>query len=184
MATEFDRKDLFVDFLTEVLPKADVIQLGAKLNRLDFFTAPASIHHHGAYEGGLFDHSYLVARNLVDLTKKLNLEWERPESPYLVGILHDVCKCDNYKRTKPDDMHPEAWVYSNGQLLTGHGDKSVMMVQQLISLTEEEMLCIRWHMGAFDSEKNWNAYGQSITKYPNVLWTHTADMMAARIQGV
>lgn len=25
-----------------------------------FFTAPASIHHHGAYSGALFDHSFAV----------------------------------------------------------------------------------------------------------------------------
>ena len=25
-----------------------------------FFTAPASIHHHGAYTGALFDHSFAV----------------------------------------------------------------------------------------------------------------------------
>lgn len=130
------------------------------------------------------DHSYQVTLNLLNLTRWLHLTWQRPESPYIVGMFHDLCKCDNYKCKKPDGMHPEAWVYSDGQLLTGHGEKSVMMLQQFVCLTEEEMLCIRWHMGAFDSEKNWNAYGQSITAYSNVLWTHTADMMAARIQGV
>jgi hypothetical protein len=36
-------------------------------------------------------------------------------------------------------------------------------------------------MGAFDDKENWDKYGKSIEKYPNVLWTHTADMMAARI---
>ena len=179
-----DRNQEFVNFMKLGLPLCEVIGLHIKAMELGFFTAPASIHHHGAYEGGLFDHSYQVALNLVDLTEKLHLTWQRPQSPYIVGMFHDLCKCDNYKRKKPDGMHPEAWVYSDGQLLTGHGEKSVMMLQRFMRLTEEEMLCIRWHMGAFDSEKNWNAYGQSITKYPNVLWTHTADMMAARIQGV
>ena len=51
-------------------------------------------------------------------------------------------------------------------------------------LTEEEKLCIRWHMGAFDDKENWNCYGAAIEKYQNVLWTHTADMVAARVQGV
>lgn len=50
-----------------------------------------------------------------------------------------------------------------------------------VKLTDEEMACIRWHMGAFDDKENWDKYGKSIEKYPNVLWTHTADMMAARI---
>ena len=46
------------------------------------------------------------------------------------------------------------------------------------------MLCIRWHMGAFDDKENWNSYGRACTAYPNVLYTHTADMIAARILGV
>jgi len=53
-----------------------------------------------------------------------------------------------------------------------------------VHLTEEEVLCIRWHMGAFDEKENWNAYGKAIEKYPNVLWTHTADMVASKIEGV
>lgn len=47
-----------------------------------------------------------------------------------------------------------------------------------------EMLCIRWHMGAFDDKENWNSYGRAVTNFPNVLYTHTADMIAARILGV
>lgn len=53
-----------------------------------------------------------------------------------------------------------------------------------LSLTEEERLCIRWHMGAFDDKENWNCYGAAIEEYPNVLWTHTADMVASRVLGV
>ena len=37
-------------------------------------------------------------------------------------------------------------------------------------LTEEEIACIRWHMGAFDDSKNWNKYNLAIQKYPNVLF--------------
>ena len=51
-------------------------------------------------------------------------------------------------------------------------------------LTQEEIFCIRWHMGAFDDKENWNSYGRACTVYPNVLYTHTADMIAARIEGV
>ena len=32
-----------------------------------FFKAPASIHHHGAYPGALFDHSLAVMNALLDL---------------------------------------------------------------------------------------------------------------------
>lgn len=151
------------------------------LNREGFFDAPASIHHHGAYPGALFDHSFAVMQALVSLTRRLDLAWERERSPYIVGMFHDLCKVDNYRRK---DGNGEAWEYNNAPLLTGHGEKSVILLQGFLTLTEEELLCIRWHMGAFDDKENWNSYGRACTVYPNVLFTHTADMIAARVLGV
>lgn len=166
-----------------------------ELKDLGFFEAPASLNHHGNETGYLYKHSAQVTKNLVMLTKKLELKWQRKESPYLVGMLHDICKCDNYKLTvKPmtleDPALHEEWKYNNASILTGHGDKSVIMALKLFgdigagTLTEEEIACIRWHMGAFDDKENWNHYGHAVTLYPNILWTHTADMMAARIDGI
>ena len=65
-----------------------------------------------------------------------------------------------------------------------HEEKSVIMLQRFMPLTDEEIMCIRWHMGAFDIKENWNCYGSACAKYPNVLYTHTADMIATRILGV
>lgn len=144
-----------------------------------FFKAPASIHHHGAYSGALFDHSFAVTKTLLSLTKRLELKWQKERSPYIVGMFHDLCKLDNYTRS-----NNEAWEYNNATLLPGHGDKSVMMLQQHIQLTDEELYCIRWHMGAFDDKENWNSYGRAVTNFPNVLYTHTADMVAARVLSV
>lgn len=36
-------------------------------------------------------------------------------------------------------------------------------------------------MGAFTDKEEWNNYTRAIHKYPNVLWTHHADMIAAHI---
>lgn len=33
-------------------------------------------------------------------------------------------------------------------------------------------------------KENWNCYGADIAEYQNVLWTHTADMVASRVLGV
>lgn len=151
------------------------------LEELGFFTAPASTKYHGAYEGGLFDHSFLTAKALVELTEKLDLKWERPESPYIVGMFHDLCKCDNYVK----DFETDKYIYNPDIIIPGHGDKSVMILQKYISLTDEEIACIRWHMGAYETDtKMWNYYGKAIEKYPNVLYTHTADMIASKIVGI
>ena len=62
-----------------------------------FFYAPASTKFHGAYDGGLFDHSLTVMNTLVDLSARNGLKWCRAESPFIVGMFHDLCKIDQYR---------------------------------------------------------------------------------------
>lgn len=184
MITKEERIEKFKLFMNGGFSSTDVDHISKQLDRMGFFEAPASISHHGNVPGGLFDHSLCVAESLVDLTNRLDLKWERKRSPYLVGMLHDLCKCDNYVKC-PAGVDPEHWEYNNATILPGHGEKSVIMVQQLgITLTPEELACIRWHMGAFDDSKNWNNYGRACTQFHNVLFTHTADMIAARIKQI
>ena len=142
-----------------------------------FFTAPASTKYHGNYEGGLYDHSKTVMDSLVDLTKHNNLKWQDDRSPYIVGMFHDLCKIDNYIN------EGDSYRYNTETLLKGHGEKSVMLLSQFMQLTPEEVLCIRYHMGAFTDKEEWNDYGRAIETYPNVLWTHHADMIASRVFG-
>lgn len=159
-----------------------------------FFTAPASTKHHGAYEGGLFDHSLAVTETLIDLTNKNNLVWSRPESPFIVGMFHDLCKIDNYKwvQSPPQAVTPGVtlqkedghYEYNTDTLLKGHGDKSIMLLSTLMQLTLEEVMCIRYHMGAFVEKEEWSNYSRSVRLFPNVLWTHQADMIASQIMGV
>lgn len=144
-----------------------------------FFTAPASTKYHGNYEGGLFDHSFTVTKFLEGLTKRNELKWQRAESPYIVGMFHDICKADQYRAVGDGE-----WEYNADTLLKGHGDKSVMLLSTYMRLTEEEMLCIRYHMGAFTDKEEWNLYTRAVSLYPNVLWTHQADMLASHVAGI
>lgn len=177
--TEQDRIEQFKEVMKPCVPYKFHWEFIDILKEKGFFVAPASIHHHGAYSGALFDHSLAVTNSLLSLTKRLELKWQNENSPLIVGMFHDFCKVDNYHRS-----NNEAWEYNNATLLPGHGDKSVMMLQQYMQLTEEEMLCIRWHMGAFDDKENWNSYGRAVTRYPNVLYTHIGGRVAARILGI
>lgn len=144
------------------------------LNENGYFDVPASIRHHGTQSGDLFRHSLKVAEILADYTDKLGLEWRRWCSPWVVGLFHDLCKMDDYIRDG------SSWKRDPTPLIKGHGDKSVMMLSQFIPLTEEEMLCIRYHMGAYEVD-DWEQFDLAIHKYPNVLYTHTADMAASKI---
>lgn len=150
-----------------------------------FFTAPASAKYHGNYEGGLFDHSFAVANILMDLSAKNDLKWQRAASPFIVGMLHDLCKIDQYKKVKPGLEYKESpYEYNKDTLLKGHGDKSVMMIASHLQLTEEEVMCIRYHMGAFVEKEERNDYTRAVYRYPNVLWTHHADMIVSHVVGI
>lgn len=192
----------FVDFMAssgdEDLVSLDMLKY---LSLNHFFTAPASTKYHGNYEGGLFDHSFAVAKFLVQLTEDNHLTWKNPRSPYIVGMFHDLCKIDQYipqyemreelELSPLNDPKPMKFVktlcgyeYNPDTLLKGHGDKSVMLLSQFYTLTDEEIMCIRYHMGAFTDKDEWNDYTRAVRNYPNVLWTHQADMLASHIAGV
>ena len=180
--TESDRIKIFNKEMTCCIPhliNADTIEF---LIKAGFFKKPASVNHHGNYEGALFDHSLAVVKNLLFLTEKLGLKWSRPESPYVVGMFHDLCKIDDYVK----NSYTGEWEYAKDKFLPGHGDKSVIMIQMLlgIQLTIEEFHCIRWHMGAFDDKENWGYYSSAVADFPNVLYTHTADMIASQIEKI
>lgn len=176
MKTPIRQAQMIVRTLSSVVPDAE--KLGNWLMMNGFFLQPASTRYHGAYPGGLFDHSWNVVQVLDEFTEKLGLKWQRMESPFIVGMFHDLCKIDQYVVESETDGVIQ---YTQGNpLLKGHGDKSVMLLSHLMQLTEEEMMCIRFHMGAFEPD-DMSAYGKAIERFPNVLYTHTADMVASRL---
>lgn len=182
---ELGNQSRWREAMKEIYPSIDETFLAWLIDN-GYFTAPASTKHHGSYIEGLFQHSRTVAKELLRYTEKLGLVWENDRSPAVIGLFHDICKIDQYK--------PSAILYSNDRpaecvgfeyvddtLLKGHGDKSVMILASHLQLTEEEVMCIRYHMGAFTDQKEWADYTRAIEKYPNVLWTHQADMVASKI---
>lgn len=184
----------FLDFMNADSRQICNVDLVDWLVKEGFFVKPAAINHHGNYTGGLFQHSLAVAQVLVEMTQKFDIPWTRPESPYIVGMFHDVCKLDDYIDKNASDVvvmgtgspvskNPE-WIYNPAPMFKGHGDKSVMMLSQVMTLTEEEMLCIRFHMGAYEGQESWDAFDRAIRKYQSVLFTHTADMYVSKVQDI
>lgn len=147
-----------------------------------FFSCPASSRHHGSFAGGNFWHSKTVAELLREYTDKVGLQWERPESPEIIGWLHDLCKMDEYEMVGSD----KGCYYKKrkDKDLIGHGTKSAIIALSKMYLTDEEIRCICWHMGAFTEEQNWGSYIEAVRKYPNILWVHQADMVASQVEGI
>lgn len=171
-----ERRVFFKEAITPIVGEACAEMMEQK----GFLTAPASKGHHSNYEGGLFDHSVEVALQLQSLTDKLGLVWEAEDSAFRVGIIHDLCKIDTYKKSEQHTY----WEWDNSPIIKGHGDKSVIYALNWgCHLTEEEIACITYHMGAYETDR-WDAFSNAIKRFPNVLYTHTADMIADKIMGV
>lgn len=164
--------------LSSVTWSNDIDKLFSYIEDRGFTDLPASLNYHLKNLGGLLIHSVNMTEALIELTEALDLTWERPESPIIVGLFHDLCKLEFYKK---EENSPKFVHNNNPEFnLGGHGMLSVVLAQKFIKLTDEELHCIRFHMGAYE-QKDWSMLDAAIKKYPNVLYTHTADMIASKI---
>ena len=157
-------------------------------HKSDFFTAPASARYHGAWPGGLCEHSVNVYRCLAaylerERVKELyGLEYSQ-ESVALVSLLHDVCKTGCYKAGTRNVKGPDGrWqavptFYYEDSLPYGHGEKSVYILSGFLRLTREEAMAIRWHMG-FSGDEDKRLVGQALQQYPLAFALSVADMEA------
>ncbi len=178
---EWDRKKRIEDFEAR-MPPVFSGELVEYMVQNGFFTCPSSTGEdgrHGAFEGGNYWHSRMVSMLIREYTEKMGLTWERPESPEVIGWLHDLCKMDEYER-----VGREIYTRRKDTPLQGHGVKSAIIALSRMYLTDEEICCICWHMGAFTGESKWDAYTKAVKRYPNILWVHQADMVASQVKGV
>jgi len=164
-----------------------IIDLLKYLESTDFFTAPSSTKYHDTEPGGLLNHSmktYYYLNRLTDLFTGIYPE----DTVKIVGLLHDICKANFYKRdfrnVKVEGIWtPQPYISIEDQLPLGHGEKSVILLQRFIKLTDDEIMAIRWHMMAFDDlhctyAGNPLAITAASTKYPLIVLMHIADLSA------
>lgn len=153
----------------------------------DFFTAPGSTRFHNNYIGGLLVHSINVYNRLRNIcqAEQLNVPMD---TIIIAGALHDFCKANQYKQVKKvfkNDAENkwydyQTYEYTNENTLPlGHGEKSVMLLQKFIKLTDLEMLMIRWHMGATEDNALREGLNDAWNYDKAVAALHIADMMAS-----
>ena len=138
------------------------------LERTDYFIAPASTKFHSNFDGGLAFHSNNVVELLIQKNEQYKLGLSL-DTIYLTGYLHDLCKCNIYEKTmrlKKDEMTGKWIGYAsyeiNENVPLGHGEKSVILLQQFVKLSLEECLMIRWHMGAYIPKEDYRDYNKAI----------------------
>lgn len=178
------------------------------IKKSDFYEAPASTRFHGAAPGCLLEHSLNVYNRLfekmttspfwMEVAEKHNY---KVENYVISALLHDLCKMYFYSieyknqkvysetGSKKDEKGRFDWqtvpcYVVDDKFPYGHGEKSVMLAEQFIKLEPVERYAIRWHMGAYSGQQDWNTLGAAMEKYPLVLALHEADMEACRVMEV
>ncbi len=185
-----DMKEEFIQIYRENITRdgADAL-LDYLENKSDFFTSPASTRFHGAYAGGLCEHSINVYDCLQDYLQRprveelYGLEYS-PETVAIVALLHDLCKVGCYKpgtrnvKNEATGQWEKVPTFNfDDPLPYGHGEKSVYIISGFMRLTREEAMAIRWHMG-FSGNEDKNMVGRALEKYPLAFALSVADMEA------
>lgn len=203
MNIELNKKQ-FAQILIDVLEPFEYESVMTFLQRTDFFTAPASTRFHLCVEGGLCQHSLNVYTSAMQIDTAFN-SGATKRSIAICSLLHDVCKAGvyrkelknakNYDKTaiegqpnykiKHDKKGDFIWDLKEIYVFDdpwpfGHGSKSAYIVSQLMDLTDEEALAIRYHMGPYeegDKERCSKVFEQSKL----ALLIHFADMYASKV---
>ncbi len=186
-------KEEFIELYRELIHREGSEALLDYLeNKSDFFTCPASAKYHGAYAGGLCDHSLNVYHCLVDYlarerVQELYGQEADPESVAIVALLHDLGKIGCYKAGTRNVKNEATgqWekvptFFYEDPLPYGHGEKSVYIISGFLRLRREEAMAIRWHMG-FSGQEDARMVGQALEKYPLAFALSVADMEATYV---
>ena len=146
-----DKKAEFLKIWAERVYRASADAMLDWLERgTDFFTAPASTRHHGAYPGGLLEHSLNVYHRLRAIvcvetygtTTSDLLAEDVEETVAVLALLHDVCKVNCYHTETRRRKNPETGYWEDYQtyafrdpLPLGHGEKSLYLIQRHMDLS-------------------------------------------------
>lgn len=177
----------FKEIYTTQITRKGAAELLAWLESTDFFTAPASTKYHGAYEGGLVEHSLNVYYALIDSPYAREYT---AQTRAICALLHDICKADYYaveywnRKNAAGEWEKAPFYTVKDRFPFGHGEKSAFLIGRYMALSEVEALAIRWHMGAYDEAARGGSRTLSVAmaQTPLVLALHTADMLAAQAE--
>ena len=178
------QKQEFLTLCREGINRDGIENLLDWLKKADFFTAPASTRFHGAYAGGLCEHSLDVYRMAVKAAAAYDLAFDN-ESLLIATLFHDLCKVNFYKVDKRNQKVNGVWMevpyyaVDEKYVFGGHGSKSVFLVQQFMKLKTDEAAAINCHMGAMPGGDAARDSANAYQAFPLAWIVHVADEAAA-----
>ena len=161
-------KDVIISLLLET-KREGIENVIHYLEESGFYDAPSSICRHHNWRGGLAEHCLGVYKIASELNNELS-----HDSLVIAGILHDICKASKLY------YDADGNIQRRHTHIKGHGRRSIKLLEKCgLSLTEDERLAIRWHMGghhASDEERE-----EVERAKQNPLWKaiHKADQLDA-----
>lgn len=185
-------ENVFKELIIPAFTGADMLLTW--IENSDFFICPASTQYHLSCKYGLLKHSLNVYKRLVrsvqiEYGDKYEEELGVDKSELaLIGLCHDLCKVNTYKvemrnvKNKFGEWVKEPYYKYSPDFEYGHGEKSVMIVQNFIhGLSLNVCLAIAKHMGASGNPNGQLKDSEALKMmevYPIILWTNIADMQA------
>jgi HD superfamily phosphohydrolase YqeK len=110
------------------------------------------------------------------------------ETIAIISLLHDICKIGFYKvSTRNVKDEKGKWIQVpyyevDDKLPIFHSCKSVIMLQQIIKLTDDEILAIASHMGLSEPKEHYTTISRAFEQCPLALHLHIADMKATYLK--
>lgn len=180
-----DNRERFLT-LCSAIDRPGIQDLLDWITESDFFTAPASSRFHGAYVGGLVEHSlnvYDEMKRLLDAYPEIKVS---EESVAVAALFHDLCKVNFYTVEKRNRKNAsgqwesyDAYAVQEKFCFGGHGSKSVYLIQHFMPLKPEEAVAIQCHMSCWDGNKD---VGNAFENCPFAWLLHVADEAATYIK--
>ena len=163
------------------------------LNDSDFFEAPASTKYHGAYKGGLCEHSLQVYDNLVNINNQEGKKVNYTDTTLkLVALLHDISKTNFYELyfrnvkneiTNQWEKVPEYRIRDNNNrfIFGNHEQNSEFIAHTFFPLSAEESCAILHHHGGMGHDSSQVDLTPIYNKYSLCCMLHVADLLACYI---
>lgn len=174
-------KAKFLETARNEIHREGLENLLAWLEKSDFFTAPSSTRFHGAYAGGLCQHSLDVLEMAKKFAPAVGKKID-PEALTVACLFHDLCKVNfykiDYRNQKVDGVWKQIPFYTVEEKLAygGHGSKSVFLAERFMKLSVDEAVAINCHMGFSDvSDMNLNRISDAYKASALAWLVHVAD---------
>ena len=148
--------------LLKLVKRKGIKKLVESLDELGYFKAPASTQYHLNYEGGLAEHSLNVCKMALNMFERMQPELFpeiTTENIIISALFHDLGKSKFFEieEYQPNFLKggvrsdKKPWKISKERPPIQHSVASIIILENYIKLTKEEMTAIMYHDGLYDN---------------------------------